>query len=181
MPEPPQEHETLKTRRNRPARHPLRLLRNGQGSIKQFTACAPVAKWTCVQAWRRKTANNAAAFLDKLQTDIPFLIKAIQIDGGAEFKAAFETAGKDRNIELFEPPPRSPERNGHVERNNGAWCYEFHAACDLPENIHDLNQWIDAFADEFNTFTPHQAPGGQTPIEYLDCITANETPTAHMS
>ena len=39
---------------------------------------------------------------------------------------------------------------GHVERDNGAWRYEFHT---LPDD--DINRWIDAFADEFDTSRPH--------------------------
>ncbi len=123
----------------------------------QFTACDPVAKWTCAQAWRRATARNAKHFLDKLQADMPFPIHAIQIDGGSELKAEFESACQRRGIELFKLPPRSPELNGHVERNNGTWRYEF------------------------NTFRPHQALGGQTPVEYLAQPTDQETPPSHMS
>ena len=92
----------------------------GRPAIKQFTAHAPVAKWTCVQAWRRATAHNAKRFLDKLQADMPFPIEAIQIDGGSEFKADFEAECQRRGIDLFELPSRSPKLNGHVERNNGA-------------------------------------------------------------
>ena len=62
----------------------------GRPTVKQFTACDPVAKWTCAQAWRRATAHNAKRFLDKLLADMSFHIKAIQIDGGSEFKADFK-------------------------------------------------------------------------------------------
>ena len=69
-----------------------------------------------------------------------------------------------RSVDLL--PPRSPQLNGHVERNNGTWRYE--ASWDLPDdNLDHINRWIDAFADEFNTFRPHQALGGHTPAEYL--------------
>lgn len=140
----------------------------GRLTVMQFTACDPVAKWTCAQAWRRATARNAKHFLDKLQADMPFPIHAIQIDGGSEFKAEFESACQRRGIELFKLPPRSPELNGHVERNNGTWRYEFYTTWDLPtDNLDDINRWLDALADEFNTFRSHQALGGQTPVEYL--------------
>ena len=154
----------------------------GQPAIKQFTACDPVAKWTCAQAWRRATAHNAKRFLDKLQADMPFPIQAIQVDGGSEFKADFETECRRRGITLFELPPRSPELNGHVERNNGAWRYEFYATWDLAnDDLDGINRWIDAFADEFNTFRPHQALGGQTPEQYLAKHAAEETPPSHMA
>lgn len=155
---------------------------HGRPTIKQFTAHDPVAKWTCAQAHRRATAHNAKRFLDKLQADMPFPIRAIQIDGGSEFKAAFESECQDRKIDLWELPPRSPELNGHVERNNGAWRYEFYATWDLPsDHLDDINRWLDAFAEEFNTFRPHQALGGNTPAEYLAKHPADELPPSHMS
>ena len=154
---------------------------HGRPTIKQFTAIDPIAKWTCAQAWRRATAHNAAQFLDKLQDDMPFPVKAIQIDGGAEFKASFETECQRRGINLWELPPRSPELNGHVERSNGTWRYEFHASWELPDDLEGLNRWIDAFADEFNTIRPNQALGGQTPAEYLDNLTAEETTASQTS
>ena len=148
----------------------------GRPAIKQFTAHDPVAKWTCAQAWRHATAHNAKRFLDKLQADMPFPSEAIQVDGGSEFKADFETECQRRGIDLFELPPRSPKRNGHVERNNGTWRYEFYATWDLPNDDLDyINRWIDAFADEFNTFRPHQALGGHTPAQYLAKQPAEET------
>ncbi len=152
-------------------------IKPGQGrpTVKQFTAADPVSKWTCAQAWRRATANNAARFLDKLRSAMPFPVKAIQIDGGSEFKASFETECQRLGIDLWTLPPRTPELNGHVERSNGTWRYEFHAVWDLPDNLDSLNRWIDAFADEFNTWRPHQSLGGQTPFEYLASLTAQET------
>ena len=158
----------------------------GRPTIKQFTAYDPVTRWTCAQAWRRATAHNAKRFLDKLQEDMPFPIRAIQVDGGAEFKADFERECQSRGIDLFELPPRSPKLNGSVERNNGAWRYEFYATWDLPDNdLNRINRWVDAFADEFNNFRPHQALDNRTPAQYLQSPTANETPTdrptSHMS
>ena len=70
---------------------------------------------------------------------MPFPIRAIQVDGGSEFKAGFEAECQRRGIDLFELPPRSPELNGHVERNNGAWRYEFYATWELPHDLDSLN------------------------------------------
>ena len=111
---------------------------------------------------------------------MPFHIKAIQVDGGSEFKAGFEHECRKRGIDLFELPPRSPELNAHVERNDGTWRYGFYATWDLPnDDLDDVNRWIDAFADEFNTFRPRQALDGHTPAEYLQSLNAMETPPSH--
>ena len=80
--------------------------------------------------------DNAKRFLDKPQNHTPFLIQAMQVDGGSEFRADFETECRHR----------------------------------------DIDRRIDAFADAFNTFRPHQALGGHTPARYLHSLTAKETP-----
>ena len=46
-----------------------------------------------------------------------------------------------------------------------------------PQNI---NWWVDAFADEFNTFRLHQALDGRVPAEYLQSLAAKETLPFHM-
>ena len=61
-------------------------------AIKHFTAYDPIAKWTVAKAFNRATAQAAASFLDKVTADMPFPLKAIQVDGGSEFMAEFETA-----------------------------------------------------------------------------------------
>jgi len=155
---------------------------HGGPPVKQFNAYDPVAKWTCAHAFRRSTAHNAKRFLDKLETDMPFPIAALQVDGGSEFKADFELECERRGITLFELPPRSPQLNGHVERNNGAWRYEFYGCWDLDtDRLDDTNRWIDAFAEEFNTIRPHQALDGKTPLQYLQQFTAQRDPPSHMS
>ena len=78
-------------------------------------------------------------------------------------------------------PPRSPELNGYVERNNGAWRSAFYATWDLPDdNLEDINRWGDAFADAFNTFRPQRALDGLAPAEYLQVPAAEETPASHI-
>jgi putative transposase len=47
---------------------------------------------------------------------MPFLVKAIPVDGGPEFEAVSEEECQERNMKLFVLPPNSPELNGYVER-----------------------------------------------------------------
>jgi putative transposase len=51
---------------------------------------------------------------------MPFPIAAIQVDGGAEFMAEFETACQQRGLVLYVLPPKSPKLNGAVERTSSA-------------------------------------------------------------
>jgi transposase InsO family protein len=151
-------------------------------AIKHFTAYDPKAKWTVGQAFNRATAQSAARFLDKLVRDMPFPVKAIQVDGGSEFMAEFEEACQVRNIKLYVLPPKSPQMNGAVERCNGAWRYEFYSTYDLPSNVDKLNPILDSFQHIYNHHRPHGALGGQTPARYLAQQSATATqPESHMS
>ena len=69
---------------------------------------------------------------------MPYPLKAIQIDGGSEFIAEFETTGTERNPRLYILPPRSPKLNGDVERYNQTWRYEFHGCVELPNDIEKI-------------------------------------------
>lgn len=149
--------------------------------VKHFTAYDPVAKWTVAQAFGRATAASAALFLDKIVADFPFKIEAIQVDGGSEFMAEFETACQKRGIKLYVLPPKSPELNGAVERCNSAWRYEFYAVYDLPDRLDELNPLLDAFQHRYNTWRPHGALGGKTPAQYLQARQANEALRSQMS
>ena len=136
-------------------------------SIKQFTAYCPVGRWTVAKATRRATSTAAASFLDKLRAEMPFPVTALQVDGGSEFMASFETACQAKDVELFVLPPKSPKLNGAVERANGSWRYEFYAVYDLPGTLAELNPLIDSFSHLYNHYRPHGALQGLTPAQYL--------------
>ena len=107
-------------------------------AVKHFTAYDPVAKWTVALVAGRATARCAAALLDKLIAEVSFRIEGIQVDGGSEFRAEFEDACRERNLCLFVLPPKRPQLNGHVERAQGSWRYEFYGVEDLPSRLKPL-------------------------------------------
>lgn len=140
----------------------------------------PVAKWTVAKAVRGATARAAGLFLDKVPAETPFPVRAIQVDGGSEFKAEFEDACQTKGLILYEPPPKRPQLNGAVERCNGAWRYEFHAVYDLPSTVEQLNPILDSFQHLYNHHRPHGALDGLTPARHLAKLQAAETPPSHM-
>lgn len=191
----------LRTRRAKPKRpHALRLPKDHpakapgdlvqldtlsigiapERTIKQFTAYDPKAKWTVAAPFNRATAKAASIFLDKLIAEMPFPVKAIQVDGGAEFMAEFEQACADKGLDLFVLPPKSPELNGAVERCNGAWRYEFYACRDLPLTIAEIAKHVAAFQHLYNHHRPHGALAGLTPKQYLDKRRAKENLPSHI-
>jgi len=150
-------------------------------AVKHFDAYDVHAKWTVAKPYRNATALNAADFLDKVTAEMPWPVKAIQIDGGSEFMAEFELACAAKRIPLYVLPPRSPKLNGAVERCNGAWRYEFYAVVDLPNHIDKIAEHVDAFQYLYNHFRPHGALDGKTPNQYLQICRANQNPASHMS
>ena len=90
------------------------------------------------------------------------------------------THAESATCALFVLPPKRPQLNGHVERAQGSWRYEFYGVEDLPSRLKPLQLRIDAFAHRFNHKRPHQALGDLTPAEYLSTISQEIAPS-HMS
>ncbi len=95
-------------------------------SFKHFTAHDVISRWNTVSVYSRATASTTTDFLDTLERRMPFPVKAIQVDGGAEFEAIFEEECQKRDIKLFVLSPRSPELNGAVERAHRTHTEEFY-------------------------------------------------------
>ena len=70
------------------------------------------------------SALSAKRLLDKLIREALFPVTGIQVDGDSRFK----DAGRDKDLALIVLPPKCPQLNGAVERNQGAWRYEFYAS-----------------------------------------------------
>ena len=85
-------------------------------TVKHFDAYDVHAKWTVAKPYRNATASNAADFLEKVIAEMPWPIKAIQIDGGSEFMAELEAACAAKAIALYVLPPRSPKLNGPFDK-----------------------------------------------------------------
>src|SRR3990172_8548807 len=137
------------------------------GVLKQFTARDVVSRWDVIEVHRRATATAASLFLTTLQRRLTFALRALQVDGGSEFAALFETACRERGVRLFVLPRRSPKLNGRVERANRTHTEEFYeiTPCSLP--ITQLNQELLDWERTYNTVRPHQALGYLTPHEFL--------------
>ncbi len=140
---------------------------------RQFTAIDVVSRCAVLGVRSQATAGTATAFLDELQSRLPVPVQAIQVDGGAEFMAGFETACQQRGIALYVLPPRSPKLNGRVERLNGTVRREFWECytgdLDLPTLGQALRQW----EMRYNAQRPHQALGYATPHEHLASLSVS--------
>jgi transposase InsO family protein len=111
---------------------------------------------------------------------MPVPIRAIQVDGGSAFAAAFEHACQQQGIRLFVLPPRSPQLNGAMERANRTPpedCSESYTGeLDRPTLRRAQREWEQIY----NHIRPQQALGSLTPAEFL-AHQAAYRPPSHMS
>jgi putative transposase len=142
--------------------HPL-----DSGVVKHFTARDVISRWDVLEAHQRATANTAAEFLDTLLARMPFKVKAIQVDGGSEFRAGFEDTCQSLGIKLFVLPPHSPKLNGRVERAHRTHLEEFYAIIPDSAQLDKLNISLYKWERVYNHIRPHQALDYLTPAEYI--------------
>ena len=136
--------------------------------LKHFTARDITSRWDIIGVYHRATSSTAAHFLDDLDQRMPFIVRAIQVDGGSEFEAVFEEECRRRGIRLFVLPPRSPKLNGCVERAHRTHTEEFYevteSSFDIPELRAELLKW----EHTYNTIRPHQSLGYLTPLKFIE-------------
>ena len=136
--------------------------------LKHFSARDVVSKWDVVEVHRRATSTAARCFLETVMKRMPFPVKAVQVDGGSEFKALFEKACKELGIILYVLPPRSPKLNANVERAHRTHLEEFYEITpDCPWNVAELNQRLKDWEYVYNYIRPHQSLNFLTPSEFL--------------
>ncbi len=135
---------------------------------KQFTARDMVSRYDVVEACGRATAQTATVFLGVLLQRMPFAAQAVQIDGGSEFRGAFEEACAARGLPLFVVPPRSPKLQSHVERAQRTHREEFYEVWEVAPRLEEHRAQLQAWARIYNTVRPHQHLNFLTPLEYCE-------------
>ena len=133
----------------------------------QFTARDVISRWDTLELRRSATARAASTILDALAARMPFPVRAISVDGGSEFMADFEDACRDRSIELYVLPPRSPKLNGCAERANRTHTEEFYEITDVEPDLAPLAAGLADWGRVYNHIRSHQAVGYRTPAEFL--------------
>jgi len=146
----------------------------------QFSARDAVSRWDTSRAYHRATSLMAAAFLEYMEKKFPFSIRAIQIDGGSEFKKNFEEACRQQGLRLFVIPPRSPKLQGYVERSNRTHREEFYEVEDIEILLEGHNRQLEEWNKTYNYIRPHQSLGYQTPHEfYQNWLKEHNQPKSH--
>jgi putative transposase len=140
----------------------------------QFTACDYITKRTARCAAKTITSRSAKKIIDILEERFPFGIKAIQIDGGSEFKKEFELECQKRVIILFVLPPKSPKLNSMVERMQRTSREEIYDIKDVSQDIDEHNKLLEEQDRIYNFIRPHDSLDLMTPDEYYLSIINKE-------
>lgn len=135
--------------------------------LKHFTARDVISRWDVIETFPRASSLNAKTFLSTVINRMPFPVKAVQVDGGSEFKKHFETACEELGLKLFVLPPRSPKLNGRVERAHRTHLDEFYSAYPIDFTSPSLNQVLEEWERIYNHVRPHRALDNLTPKEYI--------------
>jgi transposase InsO family protein len=144
-------------------------LRFREGDIRyQFSSRDAISRWDISRAYRKATSITAMMFLEYMEKKFPFPVRAIQVDGGSEFKKHFEEACHMRRIRLFVTPPRSPKLQGYVERSNRTHREEFYEVEDIETKIEDHNRQLEEWHRVYNYVRPHQSLKYLTPAQFYE-------------
>jgi transposase InsO family protein len=135
--------------------------------VMQLSLVDTVSRWAAAEVRSGKTAVTMREHLQRMIERLPFSPRAIQIDGGSEFMAEFETYCQEQSIRLFVLPPRSPKLNGMVERLQGTFRDELYACVDLEPRVAPIQAALRTYEDTYNTVRPHQSLGYRTPQQFL--------------
>lgn len=136
-------------------------------TLRHFAARDCVSRWDVLSVHSRATASLARDFLVQVEERMPFAVRALQIDGGSEFKAEFEEACRERGLLLFVLPPKSPKLNGKVERSHRTHEEEFYQCYEGELTVQALQPELRAWEHTYNHVRPHQALGYRTPAQWL--------------
>jgi putative transposase len=132
----------------------------------QFSSRDLISRWDVSRAYRQATSYTASLFLEYMERKFPFPLRALQIDGGSEFKKHFEEACRRKGIRLFIIPPRTPKLQCFVERANRTHREEFYEVEDIALALEEHNQQLEQWDKTYNDIRPHQSLAYQTPAEY---------------
>lgn len=136
--------------------------------VKHFQAWDRCSKFIHAHVYSNATSRSAKRFLRELLAILPFPILSIQVDGGSEFRQDFEDFCEEKQIELIVLPPAKPTYNGGVERGNKTFREEFYNLSSLQaDSVGAIQNELVKAVDKYNTYRPHFALQGLTPMAYI--------------
>ena len=143
----------------------------------QFTAIDDCTRIRVLKIFDACNQRTAIRFIDEVVRRLPFRVRVVQTDNGAEFQSHFHAHLEAQEIRHVYIRPRTPHLNGKVERSHRVDDQEFYQLLDkegITDDIHLFNDKLKEWQDYYNYHRPHGALDGQTPYERLLTKTSAE-------
>jgi transposase InsO family protein len=132
----------------------------------QYTALDDCTRLRVLRLYRHLGLRSSLEFLTELRRRLPFPIRQIQTDHGAEFQLDFVLAVEQAGIHHRYIRPRRPQQNGKVERSHRIDHEEFWSRHQF-ETVDGAAQALRRWERAYNLERFSLALGGETPAEKL--------------
>lgn len=96
----------------------VKFVRVGYRRMFQYTAIDDCSRYRVLRLYAQANVRTSVAFLAELLRVLPFRIRRLQTDNGAEFQLGFRLSVQEAGIEHRYIRPRRPQQNGKVERSH---------------------------------------------------------------
>ncbi len=115
--------------------------------------------------------DSASLALQYFLKWFPFKVTYVQTDNGSEFKGDFEKLCTKEGITHYFIHKNSPNENAVIERSFRTDQDEFYYWLEKqPQHIGELNTWLQAYLQKYNTYRPHQSLDYKTPLEIVQLL-----------
>ena len=147
----------------------VKVVRVQRQKVFQYTALDDCTRLRVLRLYTRQNQHSSLHFLNELQRALPFPIKKLQCDNGAEFPLAFKLAVEAAGITHRYIKPRRPQQNGKVERSHRIDGEEFWSRHDF-DSMPAAEASLAGWERRYNHERFSMALGGRTPIEKLRAV-----------
>lgn len=114
------------------------------------------------------SSESASLSLEFFLKWFPFQVVYLQTDNGLEFQDKFNLTCQKHSIDHYFIHKNSPNENAVIERSFRTDQDEFYYWLEEhPVHIGQLNEWLQGFINQYNTFRPHQSLDYKTPLEVV--------------
>lgn len=140
-------------------------------TVFEYAAIDIVSRYKLAVILPDISSESASLALEFFLKWFPFKISYIQTDNGLEYQFKFEDICQKHNINHYFIHKNAPNENAVIERSFRTDQDEFFYWLETPpEHVGQLNELLQKFMSEYNTWRPHQALDYKTPLEVVKLL-----------
>lgn len=137
-------------------------------TVYEYAAIDIVSRYKVALILPDISPSSASFALEYFLKWFPFKVAYIQTDNGLEYQSEFEKACQKHHLDHYFIHKNSPNENAVIERSFKTDQEEFYFWLEkAPKHAVELNEWLQKFILDYNTWRPHQALDYKTPMEIV--------------